>query len=160
METTVLIKQLLSGGTLTVTLREYLPGQHIAVAHRDGKRVATGSVCMLRRSQGEITHYIGAGKAAVGLTTTEATTIRDAIDAADRAWNMTEAGHAMAAEREREDLVAEIQGAEDDLRAARARAFEHDTGAGWNELPAFEAAVRTARARLVAFDAARTKVAQ
>jgi hypothetical protein len=117
---TIITKTSSKGAAIEIRLREVLPGQALPQAYVDGRYVGAGCVTRLAKPQGDVTHYIPS-KPAVGLTSAEAQTITDAVDAIYRAYKESAEGQS---DRAAEIAKAKRQGAEDDRRAER-RATEH-----------------------------------
>lgn len=61
-------------------------------------------------------------------------------------------------EEQRADLVAELQGAQDAKDAAQERAYNSDTGRGWDKVRKLDAEIEAARQALADFDRAYPEV--
>lgn len=162
------------GRTLTVGVKDYLPGHPIAVAYLDGKLAASGTPLAVDapgafggtpklaaiKAQG-VTHVLtnASRTVSIALFAAEAAPILAEIDRRRDAYAASPEGRAAGLRSEREALVAAVDGAIEDQADAYDRAHDRQDAAAEIIRREHQPAVDAARAALAAFDAAHPEVA-
>jgi hypothetical protein len=125
--------------------------RHFVILINGQKHGSADIINPLGKSQGEITHWIGPSTGAVGLTTAEATILRDYQRTPTQEPTLRD---------QRRDLIARIQGCYDEAQAAKNHEMDSGQagGAGWRKAKEWEIKAETITGELKAFDVAHPEV--
>lgn len=118
-----------------------------------GVKGQTGAPLKLKEPKSGATHYfdLGQGKG-VGLSAAEAQKVTDAITKFQDDYAHSEGGRMDALKKERERLTLERAGWLDAMGEARERAFNADTGVGWDKANSHKAKADEVTKKIEAFD--------